>query len=90
MISSDSEAANKSLIHYFVALHIAYHENKARIEWFSQLVSFNPGIMISLKNTASQSQHRFEMASLATILCLSVAIDTTLSTAVGIAFACCG
>jgi hypothetical protein len=65
MISTDGVAANRSLIHYLTALHIAYHENKARIEWFSQLVSLNPGIMISLKSTVSRLQHRSEMVNLA-------------------------
>lgn len=60
VISTNSMTASQSLIHYFAALHIAYHENKARVEWFSQLVSFNPGIMISLKNTTSQLQHKSE------------------------------
>ena len=59
VVSTDT---NLSLVHYFAALHIAYEENKAKIAWFSQLVSFNPGIMVSLKNIAAQV-HRSEIVS---------------------------
>lgn len=92
MVSTDGVAANRSLIHYLAALHIAYHKNKARVEWFSQLVSFNPGIMISLRSTVSQLQHRSEMVNLTLLikLCWYVSKHCYVSNAIGVAFACCG
>jgi tetrahydromethanopterin S-methyltransferase subunit F len=92
VISTDGVVTGRSLIHYLAALHIAYHKNKAKIEWFSQLVSFNPGIMISLKSTVSRIQHRSEMVSLARKINLRwcVLVTRNCYIAIGVAFACCG
>lgn len=52
MVSSNFDA--KPPPYYIAALHIAHHMNKPNITWFSQLVSYDPGIMLSLQETQFQ------------------------------------
>ena len=47
---------NESLLHYIAALHVVYDSSKPKISWFSQLVSFSPGIMLSLRERNRQHQ----------------------------------
>lgn len=78
MVHAEYDIARcESLLHYFAALHIAYNSNKQKVAWFSQLVSFSPGIMLSLRGRSSphlQEGPGSEMVCGSVTLCVALCI----------------